>query len=148
MCREFIHHDALRFDVLHDVETWNADVARQDGIATRGSQQMIDQACRGTLALRPRDANGLIVELAEEEIGLRCDLHPFRVEILQGDARRLDDDVVVIHGLKIACAKILHSLHLVFVGHRNDGLGQVFLQETQRRLALATEAKDQDALTA
>ena len=87
------------------------------------------------------------VELAKEEIGLRCDLHPLRVEVLQGDTRRLDDDVVVVHGLKIACAKMLHSLHLVFVGHRNDGLGQVFLQETQRRLALATEAEDQDALT-
>ena len=76
-------------DVLHDVEAGNADVARENGITPRGLQQMIDEARRGALAFGARDADGLAVELTEEQVGLRGDLHAFRVKVLQRDARLL-----------------------------------------------------------
>ena len=92
---------------------------------------MIDEACRGALAFGARDADGLGMELTEEQVGLRGNLHPFRVKILERDAWCFDDDVIIIHRLQIACAKILHTLHFVLVGHRHNGIRQVFVQETQ-----------------
>ena len=100
---------------------------------------MIDEARRGAFALSARNADGLRMELTEKQVGLRSDFHAFRVEAQQRYAWGLDDDVIVVHGLKITCAKILHSLHFVFVGHCHNGIGQVFVQETQCRPALASK---------
>ena len=148
MRRKLINHNAFRLDVLHHIETRNADVTRKDGIVTRRFQQMIDEARCGAFALGSRDADGLLVELAEEQVCLGGDLHPSRVEILQGNPRCLDDDVVVVHGLKITIAKVFHAFHLVLVGHSDIGIGQVFVQEMQGRFPLATKAEDEDAFAA
>ena len=40
---KLIHHDALWLDLLHHIETGDADVARQEGVMARLFQQMIDQ---------------------------------------------------------------------------------------------------------
>ena len=109
---------------------------------------MVYQTRGRALALGARDADGLCMELAEEKVGLRRDLHIFRVEILERDARCLDDDVIAVHRLKIAFSRMRNAFHCVFVGHRNDGIGQELVQETQGRLTLSAEAKDENALTA
>ena len=44
---------------------------------------MVDETRRGALAFRARDAYGLCMELAEKQVGLRGNLHPSHVEILQ-----------------------------------------------------------------
>ena len=109
---------------------------------------MVNQTRGRALALGARDANGLRMELAEEKVGLRSDFNPFRVEVLERDARCLDDDVIVVHSLKIAFSRMGNAFHCVFVGHSNDGFGQKLVQETQGRLTLSAEAKDENALTA
>ena len=109
---------------------------------------MVYQTRGRALALGARDADGLCMELAEEKVGLRRDLHIFRVEILERDAWCLDDNVIVVHRLKIAFSRMRNTFHCVFVGHRNDGFGQELVQETQGRLTFATEAENEDALAA
>ena len=109
---------------------------------------MVDQTRGRALALGARDADGLRMKLAEEQVGLRSDFNPFRVEILERDAWRLDNDVIVVHCLKIAFSSMDDAFHCVLVGHRNNGIRQVFVQEMQGRLTFATEAKDENALAA
>ena len=109
---------------------------------------MVYQAGGRAFTLCARNAYGLGVELVEEQVGLRGDLHAFRVEVLQGDARCFDDDVVVVHRFKILITKVFNAIHLVLVGYCDLSVGQVFLQETQGGLSLATEAEDKDAFVA
>ena len=78
--RELINHDTLRLDVFHDVETRNANVTRQDGVMARCLQHVVNQACRRALAFGTRDTDGLVVELVEEQVGLRGNLHVFRIK--------------------------------------------------------------------
>ena len=131
MRRKLVNHNGIGLDFLHDVEARDADVARQDGIAARGFQEMVNQTGRCAFAFRPRNAYGLIMELAEKQVGLRGDFHTFRVEILQGNPWRLDDDVVVVHRLKILTAKMFHAFHLVLVSHCDDGFRQILLYKAE-----------------
>ena len=70
---------------------------------------MMDQTSGRTLALGTADADGLAMELAQEQIGLRGDLNPFGIEILQRDAWGLDDDIILIDGFQIAFSEMFHS---------------------------------------
>ena len=109
---------------------------------------MVNQAGGRAFAFRSGNADGLVMELTEKQIGLRSDFHAFRVKVFQGNPRRLDDDVVVVHSLKILFASMFHAFHRVLVGYRHDCIGQVFLQKVPRRFAFATEAEDENAFAA
>ena len=103
---------------------------------------MIDKGRGGTLALGTRDTDGLATELAQEQVGLRRDCHAFCIKVLKRNARRLDDDVVVIHRLKITISVVFHTIHLVLVGNRNLHIRQIFIQKTQGRPTLTPKAED------
>ena len=148
MSRQLGDDDGVVIQLVHNIEEGYADIAGQKSVAAAVGQNMVYQRRRGAFAFGAGDANSLVMELAEEQVGLRGDLNALGIEVLQRNARCLDDDVVVVHGLQIACAKMLHSLHLVFVGHSDVGIGQVFIQETQCRPSLAPEAEDEDAFAA
>ena len=142
---KLIDHDAVRLDLFHHIETGDADVAGQDGIAPRRLQQMVNQRGGGAFPFGAGDPDGLAMELTEEQVGLRGDFNALDVDVFQGDSRGLDDDIVIAHRLQIMVAEVGHAFHLVFVGHRHLRVRQVLVQETQGGSPFPAKAKHEDA---
>ena len=106
------------------------------------SIQTILKQDKETMALRPE-----IGWLVREDPTMDFDTNDVLNKAQQAKAMG-DDDVVIIDGIEIACAKMLHKLHFNLVGHSDNGIRQVFLQKRPCRPAFAPEAKNKDALTA
>ena len=106
VCREFVHHDALWSDLLHNIETRDPYVACQDGIATRRLQQMMDQAGSGALAL----AKFLDVNFVQEVIACKNAIYEYAkgvdvcIELGGEDAKIIYFDHTIEQRMNGTCA--------------------------------------------
>src|SRR3989338_7033602 len=96
---------------MQPVECRSADVADQLCVRVVLAQDGVSERRRGAFALRPGDANDGATEVREKERRLRGDSLPrfgglLQRGLLERNARRPDDDLVIRQAGKIVCAEV------------------------------------------
>ncbi len=104
--RQFSHYCRGRADAVDDVEERHADVARQQGVASRTFEQMVNQRGRRALAFGACHTDDLPVKGFQKKVGLRGYARRFYKisQFVEIDPRSLEDEVVLVEVLVVTLA--------------------------------------------